>query len=180
MTGNKIRVEPVDDALPKCLPKELGFGRVFTGRMFTQRYTAQQGWHDAVIGPYRPLALDPAAEVFHCGQMIFDGTKAYRRPDGNLNLFRVEKNAGRFNDSAGRMAMPTVDIGDHVQAISELVQFDHAWTPKQEGAALYIRPVMIAQDPGQLRGQPGRDREGACSGISTGAVAGWRGSPLRG
>src|SRR6267378_3545730 len=146
MTGNKIRVDPVDDALPTCLPKELGFGRVFTGRMFTQRYTAQKGWHNAVIGPYPPLALDPAAEVFHCGQMIFEGTKAYRRPDGNLNLFRVEKNARRFNDSARRMAMPIVDIGDHVQAISELVRLDHAWTPKQEGAALYIRPVMIATE----------------------------------
>jgi len=146
MTGFRIRVEPVDDAVPTNLPKELGFGRVFTGRMFTQRYTAQKGWHDAVIGPYRPLALDPAAEVFHCGQMIFDGTKAYRRPDGNLNLFRVEKNAERFNNSASRMAMPGVDIGEHVQAISELVRLEHAWTPNQEGAALYIRPVMIATE----------------------------------
>ena len=146
MTGIRIRVEPVDDAVPKSLPKELGFGRVFTSRMFTRRYTAEKGWHDAVIGAYRPLALDPAAEVFHCGQMIFDGTKAYRRPDGNLNLFRVEKNAERFNNSASRMAMPKVDIGEHVQAISELVRLEHAWTPKQEGAALYIRPVMIATE----------------------------------
>ena len=146
MTGIRIRVEPVDDAVPKNLPKELGFGRVFTSRMFTQRYTTEKGWHDAVIGPYRPLALDPAAEVFHCGQMIFDGTKAYRRPDGNLNLFRVGKNAERFNDSAARMAMPQVHVGEHVQAISELVRLEHAWTPKQEGSALYIRPVMIATE----------------------------------
>ena len=146
MTGFRIRVEPADDAAPKGLPKELGFGRVFTGRMFTQRYSAQKGWHDAVIGPYRPLALDPAAEVFHCGQMIFDGTKAYRRPDGNLNLFRVEKNAERFNNSASRMAMPGVEIGEHVEAISELVRLEHVWTPNQEGAALYIRPVMIATE----------------------------------
>ncbi len=146
MSGSRIRVEPADIGVPENLPKELGFGRVFTSRMFTQRYSATKGWHDALIGPYRTLALDPAAEVFHCGQMIFDGTKAYRRPDGDLNLFRVEKNAERFNNSASRMAMPQVDIGKHVQAISELVRLEHAWTPTQEGAALYIRPVMIATE----------------------------------
>src|SRR5262250_817545 len=82
-----IRIEPASDAVPQPLPTELGFGRVFTNRMFTQRYTAERGWHDATIGPYQALTLDPAAQVFHCGQMVFEGTKAYRRPDGNLNLF---------------------------------------------------------------------------------------------
>jgi branched-chain amino acid aminotransferase len=78
--------------------------------------------------------------------MIFDGTKAYLRPDGNLNLFRVDRNAIRFNRSAQRMAMPEVDVDEHVDAISELVRLEHAWAPKQEGAALYIRPVMIATE----------------------------------
>jgi branched-chain amino acid aminotransferase len=141
-----IRIEPASDAVPQPLPKELGFGRVFTNRMFTQRYTAERGWHDATIGPYQALTLDPAAEVFHCGQMVFDGTKAYRRPDGNLNLFRVERNAERFNRSAARMGMPTVDEQAHVHAITELVRLEHRWTPDRPGAALYIRPVMIALD----------------------------------
>jgi len=139
-----IRIEPATQSAPAVLPDPLGFGRHFTARMFTQHYTAGRGWHDAVIGPYQPLALDPAAQVFHCGQMVFDGTKAYSRPDGNLNLFRVEKNAERFNRSASRLAMPEVGIDEHVQAISELVKLEHGWAPKQEGAALYIRPMMIA------------------------------------
>ena len=144
MSKLDIRIEPVTQSAPPALPNPLGFGRYFTARMFTRHYKAGRGWHDAVIGPYKTLALDPAAQVFHCGQMIFDGTKAYSRPDGNLNLFRVEKNAERFNRSASRLAMPEVDIDEHVQAISELVKLDHRWAPKQEGAALYIRPVMIA------------------------------------
>jgi branched-chain amino acid aminotransferase len=114
--------------------------------MFTQRYTPERGWHDAAIGPYRPLVLDPAAQLFHCGQMVFEGTKAYRRPDGHLNLFRVECNAQRFNRSAARLAMPTVDEAAHVEAIVELVRLEHRWTPDEEGAALYVRPVMIALD----------------------------------
>ena len=144
MSKLDIRIEPATQSAPAALPKPLGFGRHFTARMFTQHYTAGRGWHDALIGPYRPLAIDPAAQVFHCGQMVFDGTKAYSRPDGNLNLFRVEKNAERFNLSAARLAMPEIDIDEHIQAISELVKLEHGWAPKQEGAALYIRPVMIA------------------------------------
>jgi branched-chain amino acid aminotransferase len=144
MSKLDIRIEPCLRAAPAVLPDPLGFGRHFTARMFTRRYTAGRGWHDALIGPYRPLALDPAAQVFHCGQMVFEGTKAYPRSDGNINLFRVEKNADRFNRSAARLAMPEVDIDEHVQAIAELVKLEHGWVPKQEGAALYIRPVMIA------------------------------------
>jgi branched-chain amino acid aminotransferase len=146
MSKLQIRIEPGHVPAPDALPSPLGFGRYFTGRMFTRHYSAERGWHDAAIGPYRPLELDPAAIAVHCGQMIFDGTKAYPRPDGNLNLFRPEKNAERFNRSAARMAMPSMDVEEHVQAIAELVRLEHAWTPKQEGAALYIRPVMIGLD----------------------------------
>ena len=142
----EIRIEPVHRAASQSLPDPLGFGRHFTSRMFTRHYTPEKGWHDATISPYRPLSIDPAAEVFHCGQMIFEGTKAYMRPDGNLNLFRAEKNAERFNRSAERMAMPGMDVEEHVQAITELVRLEHAWTPKDAGAALYIRPVMIATE----------------------------------
>lgn len=140
-----IRIDPVRTTDPAGLPAELGFGRYFSDRMFSQRYVAG-GWHDAHIGAYRPLTLDPAAQVFHNGQMIFDGTKAYRRPDGGINLFRVEKNAARFNRSAERMGMPTVPIDEHVAAIETLVGLEHRWVPSQPDAALYIRPVMIATE----------------------------------
>jgi branched-chain amino acid aminotransferase len=141
-----IRIEPVTGTDPSSLPAELGFGRYFSDRMFSQHYSAAAGWHDASIGPYRPLTLDPAAQVFHNGQMIFDGTKAYRRPDGNINLFRVERNAERFNRSAERMGMPGVPVAAHVEAIETLVALEHRWVPYQPDAALYIRPVMIATE----------------------------------
>lgn len=146
MSKFAIRIEPVVETAPQGLPSPLGFGRYFTGRMFTQHYAAGRGWHDALIGPYHPLTIDPAAQVFHSGQMIFEGTKAYARPDGNLNLFRVDKNAERFNRSAARLAMPAVDVDEHVQAIAELVRLEHGWVPKEPGAALYIRPLMIADE----------------------------------
>jgi branched-chain amino acid aminotransferase len=142
----KLRIEPLDETAPIELPEILGFGLYFADRMFSQSYTLERGWHDAMIGPYRSITLDPASTVYHNGQMIFDGTKAYRRPDGNINLFRTDQNVERFNRSAERMGMPPVDADFHLHAIEELVRLEHRWVPDREGTALYIRPVMIATE----------------------------------
>lgn len=147
MNAPLISIQPMPTREPAPLPETLGFGRHFTPRMFTQRYAPERGWHDAEIGPYQPIALDPAGLVFHSGQAIFEGTKAYSRPDGQFNLFRVDQNVARFNRSATRLSMPTIDPEFHAHAISELVKLEKAWMPYQPGAALYIRPVMIATDP---------------------------------
>lgn len=142
-----IEMLPLDDTELRSLPTgKLGFGATFTNRMFLQQYDPERGWHNATIGPYRPLQLDPATAVFHYGQEIFEGSKAYRRPDENINLFRIEQNLKRFNDSAQRMAMPPVDVDDHLEAILRLVSLEHEWAPDPPGA-LYIRPTMIAADP---------------------------------
>ena len=84
---NQITVESVDETSPIVFPKQLGFGKLFTDRMFTQRFTEKKGWHDARITGYKSITLDPACTVFHNGQMIFDGTKAYRSKDGHINLY---------------------------------------------------------------------------------------------
>ncbi len=147
MNAPLISIQPLPSREPAPLPETLGFGRHFTHRMFTQRYTPERGWHEATIGPYQPISLDPAAQIFHCGQAIFEGTKAYPRPDGQFNLFRVDQNVARFNRSATRLSMPAIDEDFHIHAISELVKLEKAWMPYQAGAALYIRPVMLATDP---------------------------------
>lgn len=129
------------------VPDALGFGRHFTDRMFAQRYSEAEGWSEPTIGPYQNLVLNPAAAALHCGQMVFDGTKAYRRSDGDLNLFRADRNCERFNRSAERMGMPTVDVDLHFDAIETLVALEHRWVPDVDAASLYVRPVMIATEP---------------------------------
>jgi branched-chain amino acid aminotransferase len=145
-TRMKITVEPLAESDLKRFPEALTFGKHFTNRMFSQRYSPEKGWHDARIGPHRPLVLDPSAAVFHYAQEFFEGLKAYRRPDGNINLFRPWENMARFNRSARRMAMPEVDPEEHLEALIQLVALEHEWVPRQEGASLYIRPTMIAID----------------------------------
>lgn len=142
-----IEITPLDPATVKTAPKkDFGFGTKFANRMFTQKYTVEKGWHDARIGPYENLSLPPSTAVFHYSQEIFEGLKAYRRPDGNINLFRPWENMKRFNRSAARMAMPIVDEEDHLTAVAKLVELEHEWVPDVEGASLYIRPAMIATE----------------------------------
>ncbi|TDJ60006.1 MAG: branched-chain amino acid aminotransferase [Proteobacteria bacterium] len=141
-----IRIEPMTETGQPRIPDKLGFGLHFSDRMFRMRYTAAYGWQDPTIGPFQDLILSPAAAALHCGQMVFDGTKAYRRPDGDLNLFRVERNVARFNRSAARLGMPTVDERLHIEAIETLVGLEHRWVPDIDSASLYIRPVMIATE----------------------------------
>jgi branched-chain amino acid aminotransferase len=125
-----------------------GFGQVFTDHMATIRWSAEAGWHDARIEPYGPIALDPAAAVFHYGQEIFEGLKAYTQADGTVGVFRPQANAARFNRSAARMAMPELPEALFVRAIELLVAQDRAWVPQAEGHSLYLRPFMIGTQIG--------------------------------
>lgn len=87
----------------------LGFGKYFTDHMLLMDYTAGQGWHDPRIVPYGPISLDPSAMVFHYGQEVFEGMKAYRTPQGELVLFRPDMNLRRLNQSCARIGIPQVD-----------------------------------------------------------------------
>ncbi len=142
----QITVEVLAPSDHKPFPPTLTFGKSFSNRMFTQHWTGEDGWHAAKIGPYRPFTLDPSTAVFHYAQEIFEGTKAYRRPDGHINLFRPWENIARFNRSAQRMAMQQVDPEEHLDALVQLVALEHEWVPDQPGSSLYIRPAMIATE----------------------------------
>ncbi|NVK57625.1 MAG: branched-chain amino acid aminotransferase [Alteromonadaceae bacterium] len=142
-----INIKPLDVANRRGCPDEFSFGATFSDHMFTQEYAAGKGWHNAEVTPYHTLSLDPSAAVLHYSQEIFEGLKAYRNPNGNINLFRPLENCRRFNRSAERMVMPTVDENFHLEALKALIKLDHAFVPDKPGASLYIRPTMIATSP---------------------------------
>ena len=135
---------------PKEKPDEnnLGFGKKFTDHMFVMDYTEGEGWHDARIVPYGPFELDPATVVFHYAQEIFEGMKAYRTADDTVQLFRPDCNAKRFQDSADRLCIPKIPVEDYIQAVEALVDVDRDWVPHTDGASLYIRPFIFANDVG--------------------------------
>jgi branched-chain amino acid aminotransferase len=123
---------------------QLGFGKIFTDRMFLAEWKPELGWHNCEIKAYAPFQLDPSAIVFHYGQEIFEGLKAYKWSDGTLALFRPEMNARRFNLSAERLCMPSVPEELFLSAIDLLVDLEREWIPSSPGTSLYIRPTMIA------------------------------------
>jgi branched-chain amino acid aminotransferase len=125
-----------------------GFGQVFTDHMITLRWSAERGWHDGKLEPYGPFALDPATSVFHYGQELFEGLKAYRQASGSVVMFRPQANAARFNAGARRMAMPELPEETFLRALDLLVTQDREWIPEGEGNSLYLRPFMIATQRG--------------------------------
>lgn len=136
----------VQERKPKYNEQELGFGQYFTDHMFIMDYSADKGWHDARIVPYGPLTLPPAATVFHYGAEVFEGLKAYRRPDGEIQLFRPLDNFRRMNDSADRLQLPLLKEQDFMKALLTLVDLERDWVPHTPGTSLYIRPFLIGVD----------------------------------
>ena len=94
-----LKAKPADET-------KLSFGHIFTDYMVIMDYETGKGWHDARIVPYGDLQLSPAALCLHYGQEVFEGLKAYRRADGEIQLFRPEENFKRLNSSNNRLVIP--------------------------------------------------------------------------
>lgn len=133
----------------KSRPKDsdLHFGDVFTDHVFSMDYNPKKGWHNPRIEPYGPISMDPATMVFHYGQAIFEGLKAFRNVDGSVQMFRPKDNFARLNRSARRLCIPEIDEEFSFDALKQLIALDKEWVPGSPGTALYIRPTIIATDP---------------------------------
>lgn len=141
----KVTRARTDRMRPK--DSDLGFGQVFTQHMFVMDYSQEKGWHDPAIVPYDNFSLPPAAMVFHYGQAIFEGLKAYKTPDNKIQLFRARDNFERMNRSAKGMCIPQIDIDFVMDAMKQLIRLEEKWIPETLGTSLYIRPTIIATDP---------------------------------
>ena len=142
-----IRIEKT--TTPKALPTQdnpLTFGTIFTDHMFVMNYEKGKGWFDPRVVPYQPISLEPSAMVFHYGQEMFEGLKAYKADDGRTLLFRPDMNAKRTNDTNDRLCIPQLPVEDFVEAVKAVVKVDEDWIPTEDGTSLYIRPFIIATD----------------------------------
>jgi branched-chain amino acid aminotransferase len=127
----------------------LSFGSVFTDHMLVCDFKEGQ-WGKPTIKPYEPFMIDPSAKVFHYGQAIFEGMKAYKDENDAIWLFRPDENYNRFNKSAVRMAMPEVPEHVFIDGLKTILEIDQDWLKKGLGNTLYIRPFMIAIGSGVI------------------------------
>jgi branched-chain amino acid aminotransferase len=129
--------------------ENLTFGNTFTDHMLICDFR-NGNWEQATIKPYEPFTIDPSAKVFHYGQAIFEGMKAYKDEAGDVWLFRPDQNFERFNKSAVRMAMPEVPEEIFIGGLKTLLQLEKEWVKHGNGQSLYIRPFMIAIGSGVI------------------------------
>ena len=132
----KYQISVTKNQAPKQRPvdeSKLGFGKIFTDHMFLMNYSTEKGWHDPRVVPYGPIPLEPSAMVFHYAQELFEGMKAYRRPDGEIQLFRPDKNIERLNNTCDRLCVPRLDPQLVLEALATLIEVDKEWIPQANG-----------------------------------------------
>ncbi|MED5020480.1 branched-chain amino acid aminotransferase [Paenibacillus chibensis] len=145
--SEEIKVQLTTQPGEKPDSTNLSFGKFFTDHMFIMDYHKDKGWYDPRIVPYAPIAMDPAAMVFHYGQAVFEGMKAYLTESGKVLLFRPDQNMKRLNRSNERLGIPEVDGEFVIHAIQTLIEVDKSWIPTEKGTSLYVRPFIIATEP---------------------------------
>lgn len=129
--------------------ENLLFGNIFTDHMLICDFK-EGSWQKPIIKPYEPFMIDPSAKVFHYGQAIFEGMKAYKDENDAIWLFRPDENFARFNKSPVRMAMPEVPEDIFIDGLKTILEIEKEWVKKGLGNTLYIRPFMIAIGSGVI------------------------------
>jgi branched-chain amino acid aminotransferase len=149
ISSKSIDIKHADEAsLKSKLPKEeLVFGKTFTDHILEIDWNSSSGWSAPQIKPFGDLQIHPAASSLHYGLQCFEGMKAYVDKDGEVRLFRPDKNMERMNTSCERLFLPKFDGEELVECIKELIKVDRDWIPEGEGFSLYIRPTAISTHP---------------------------------
>ena len=144
-----MNISVTKTANPKEKPDSatVPFGVAFTDHMFMMDYNDAGGWHNPRIVPYGDIHLNPGALVFHYGAEVFEGLKAYRAPDGQVQMFRPDANISRMNDSAERLCLPKLDEEMALEALKAFVSVEKDWVPEDYGTSLYLRPFLFGTDP---------------------------------
>lgn len=132
-------------ALKEKPEKVTSFGKLFTDYMYVREYSDGK-WRDGAIMPFDAVQLLPCTSVFHYGQAVFEGLKAYRDGTDTVRLFRAKDNFKRMRTSCDRLCIPPVDEEEAFDALKELVNLEREWIPTDKGTSLYIRPFVFACD----------------------------------
>ena len=142
----EVKVTKTTNPKVKPDPATVPFGVAFTDHMFMMEYDSENGWQNPRIVPFGDISLNPGALVFHYGAEVFEGLKAYRTPNGEVQMFRPAENFKRMNNSAERLCLPQFDVEDAVEYLRKFVEVEKDWVPDQYGTSLYLRPFLFGTD----------------------------------
>ncbi len=147
MSSSNIKIIPIQQSKIDSVDfNNLTFGTVFSDYMFECDYK-DGAWQNPTVKPYENISVAPSARVFHYGQAVFEGMKAYKDDNDSVFLFRPEENYERINKSSERLAIPAFPKDYFFNGLTELLKLDKDWIKKGVGNSMYIRPFVIATQP---------------------------------
>lgn len=148
ITTSNISIQKVSKSrLSEIDFDNLAFGQVFSDHMLVCDYKNGM-WQQPQIVPFQDISLSPAAKIFHYGQSVFEGMKAYKDENENIFLFRPLENQKRINISSKRLAIPEFPENYFMEGLETLLKLDKEFIPTSEGSSLYIRPFVFATGRG--------------------------------
>jgi branched-chain amino acid aminotransferase len=99
-------------------------------------------WSAAEIKPVGPIEISPAAHVLHYASTCFEGFKAFRRADGSIHVFRMDRHIARMQQSARRLVLPEPDPAQLKEMVRAVIDRCREAVPEAPGA-LYLRPILF-------------------------------------
>ncbi|XP_006050980.1 branched-chain-amino-acid aminotransferase, mitochondrial [Bubalus kerabau] len=152
-----LQLEMTQEPHKKPDPSQpLLFGKTFTDHMLMVEWNQEKGWGQPRIQPFQNLTLHPACSALHYSLQLFEGMKAFKGRDQRVRLFRPWLNMERMLRSALRLCLPSFDKIELLECIRRLVEVDQDWVPGSTGSSLYVRPVLIGNEPSLGVGHPTR------------------------
>ena len=131
--------------------KNIDWGNIGFAYMPTDmRYVAnfKDGkWDEGGLTADSNVVINECAGILQYCQECFEGLKAYRTPEGKVQLFRPDKNGARLASTHDRLCIPEIPVEDFVEAVRALVKVEQDWVPSEPDTSLYIRPFTIATEP---------------------------------
>jgi branched-chain amino acid aminotransferase len=127
-------------------PEQLVFGRHLAPLALLAEHTSAGGWSPPRIAPLSEARLPVASAAAQYGLSVFEGLKAYRDARGAAHLFRPQEHAARFNASARRLGMPTIDEDAFIESCRTAVRIHDAYLPPHGRGSLYLRPTLAATE----------------------------------
>jgi branched-chain amino acid aminotransferase len=122
-------------------PQRPAFGTLLTSHMTVATYS-QGRWSKGEIKPVAPIELSPAAHVLHYASTCFEGFKAYRRADGSVHTFRMDRHIQRLQQSARQLVLPEPAAAQVADMVRAVINRCRDAVPEAPGA-LYLRPILF-------------------------------------
>src|ERR1700732_457682 len=126
-------------------PQRPPFGTLLTSHMAVATYQGGS-WGPSEIKPVAPIELSPAAHVLHYASTCFEGYKAFRRADGTVHVFRMDRHIQRMRQSARQLVLPEPDAAALAEMVRAVINRCRDAVPEAPGA-LYLRPILFGTTP---------------------------------